>query len=75
MFGIEKIARGIIPEPKQTEGGNSKIEQQIKRRIMEEEIKNREQYQYNFADARKYVVKIEIDKDRAKGPIYRSRKR
>ena len=58
MFSMEKIARGIIPEPKQTEDRNSKIEQQIRRRIMEEEIKNREQYQYNFADARKYAVKI-----------------
>lgn len=40
------------------------------------EVHNRKQYQYNFADTRKYAVKIEIDKeDRARSPIYRSRKR
>ena len=62
MYSCEKLARGRGSKSGIVHEGRNPItkknEQEYITRRIEEELRNRNKYQYNFADARKYAVKI-----------------
>ena len=72
MYSCEKLARGasggII-----CRGKISERDLELHAIITEVELKSKDKYQYNFGDARKCSVLEEIDKNRPKGRLYRSR--
>jgi len=76
MYSCEKLARGRRSQLTQYEDRKfkTKISSETLPIIDQEDI-NRNKYQYNFADPRKYAVQIEQYEDRPRGRIYRSRKR